>query len=191
MATWEHFARPGPTLTGAQRVAVLAATRRGDCASAATQIGVGTDLGRLADELFHRPADVDTPIVRAAADGSGEAATVEVVALTSMLAAVDNTHRGLGADLEPLPDPVDGAPTGEVATGLTRRRLNLPAPPGPIPVVFDLLPTVARAWQAMFGPQYMTGEQMADPAFRRDPGLDRAQIEVVASRTSLLNECFY
>ncbi|VAW06627.1 hypothetical protein MNBD_ACTINO01-965, partial [hydrothermal vent metagenome] len=33
--------------------------------------------------------------------------------------------------------------------------------------------------------------EMGSPTFSRTPGLNRAQMEVVSSRTSLLNECFY
>ena len=71
------------------------------------------------------------------------------------------------------------------------RRTHIPVPPGPIPVMLDLLPDEGAAFQALFGPQYMTGWEMALDTFRRSPGLDRAQMEVVSSRTSIHNECFY
>ena len=64
-------------------------------------------------------------------------------------------------------------------------------PPGPIPVALDLVPAEGRALRAMSGPFYMTEEQMADPSFARHPGLDTAQLEVVAARVSMLNQCFY
>ena len=108
-----------------------------------------------------------------------------------MLAAIDGTHRGLGAGLEPLPEPQPGDPSGRVAAGLKRRRTHIPVPPGPIPVVLDLLPEEGAAFQAMFGPQYMTGWEMAMDNFYRSPGLNRAQMEIVSSRTSMHNECFY
>ena len=43
----------------------------------------------------------------------------------------------------------------------------------------------------MFGPHFMSGWEMALDDFARRPGLDRAQMELVSSRTSLHNECFY
>ena len=124
-------------------------------------------------------------------DASGDPSTVEVAALVSMLSSVDGTHRALGAELEPLPNPAAGDPTGEIAQGLKRRRTHLPVPPGAIPVMFDLLPYEGAVYQSLFGPQYMTGREMALDTFRRSPGLDRAQMELVSSRTSIHNECFY
>jgi hypothetical protein len=64
-------------------------------------------------------------------------------------------------------------------------------PPGPIPVSLDLVPSEGKALRALHGPLYMTGEQMGDPGFARQPGLDTPQLETVAARISLLNECFY
>lgn len=140
---------------------------------------------------MHRPASVTETVVRSSAAADGDATTVEVIGLVSMLSAVDFTHLGLGADLEPLPQPQPGPPTGVVAEGLKRRRTHIPVPPGPIPVVLDLVPDEGAAFQAMFGPHYMTGWEMALDGFARNPGLDRAQMELVSSRTSLHNECFY
>jgi hypothetical protein len=184
---WHHIAGPGPTLTGEERVSVLAGARADD----PTATGSGAELGQLAVELYHRPTHVDGDVVRAAVDADGDPTTVEVLALISMLSAVDGTHRGLGIDLEPLPEPVAGLPTGRITEGLKRRRTHIPVPPGPIPVVFDLLPMEGAVFQSLFGPHYMTGWEMALDGFRRTPGLDRAQMELVSSRTSIHNECFY
>jgi len=191
IAAWNHLSRPGPTLTARSRIELLGATRRGEATSASRMVGMGQTLGELADSLYHRPKDVDETLVRAAADAEGDPTAVEVIAIVSILSAIDGTHRGLGADLEPLPEPIVGPPTGVITEGLKRRRLHVPAPPGPIPFTLDLLPDEGAAFQALFGPQYMTGWEMALDTFFREPGLNRAQIEVVSSRTSFHNECFY
>ncbi len=191
VSLWRHVSRPGPTLTGHQRVSLLRAVRQGRAAEESTDVGIEPTLGSLADTLYHDPVSVNGALVRSAADTAGDPSTVEVAALVSMLSAVDGTHRALGAELEPLPQPEPGEPTGDVAQGLKRRRTHLPVPPGPIPVMFDLLPYEGAAFQALFGPQYMTGWEMALDTFERSPGLNRAQMELVSSRTSILNECFY
>ncbi len=64
-------------------------------------------------------------------------------------------------------------------------------PPGPIPMTLDLVPSEAEAFRAMFGPLYMTEEQMGDPLFAREPGLNTPQLETIAGRISMINECFY
>lgn len=154
-------------------------------------VGLGVELGRLAAELYHRPIGVNGDMVTAAVDAAGDPTTVEVLALISMLSAIDGTHRGLGLELEPLPAPVAGDPTGQITDGLKRRRTHIPVPPGPIPVMFDLLPMEGAVFQSLFGPHYMTGWEMALDTFERRPGLNRAQMELVSSRTSIHNECFY
>lgn len=186
--TWGHFSRPGPTLTGEQRVRLLAAMRAADTS---TDGWWGPAAGDLAHKVYSAPTELDGDVVAAAAEETGDPTVVEVIALAAMLASIDGTHRALGAGLEPLPAPTGGNPSGRIAEGLKRRRTHIPVPPGPIPVMLDLLPDEGAAFQALFGPQYMTGWEMALDTFRRTPGLDRAQMEVVSSRTSIHNECFY
>lgn len=196
---WQHLASPGPTLTASQRITLAEYVRAaaGDDAAPWTNHPepfsqpFPEPLVHLAATLFTDPALVTPDTVRSAAEVSGDATVVEVISLVSMLSAVDGAHRALAADLEPLPSPVAGDPTGNIAVGLKRRRTNVPMPAGPIPVALDLLPDVGRAFQASFGPQYMTGAEMASDRFERKPGLNRAQIEIVSTRISLHNRCFY
>ena len=188
---WRHLASPGPTLTAIQRIALAEFVR----ASAGNAVPPRTDqpepLLHLAATLFADPGDVDATIVTSAADAAGDPVVVEVISLVSMLSAVDGAHRALTADPEPLPSPVAGDPTGEISRGLTRRRTHVPMPAGAIPVALDLLPAVGEAFRDSFGPQYMTEAEMGSDLFERSPGLNRAQIELVSTRTSLHNRCFY
>ena len=190
-AAWHHLASPGPSLTAHERIDLLDRVRARQGVAGTTGQGRSAELGILAETLYHSPREVDGSMVRAAADIEGDPVTVEVIAIVSILASIDGTHRGLGIPWETLPRPTPGEPTGRITPGLKRRRLHVPAPPGPIPVTLDLLPDEGAAFQSLFGPQYMTGQEMALDTFRREPGLDRAQIELIASRTSIHNECFY
>ena len=45
--------------------------------------------------------------------------------------------------------------------------------------------------ELLAGPQYMTYADMAFPDFARTPGLNRSQMELISSRLSFHNECFY
>ena len=137
------------------------------------------------------PGAVDEGLVRYTADIVGDPMTVEVVGIVSQLSAVDGFHDALGIDVEPLPDPVEGEPTGAITPDLKRRRTHLPMPPGPIPVSLDLTPSEGLAMEAMAGPLYMTYGEMAFDNFERDPGLNRAQMEFISSRVSHRNACFY
>ncbi len=188
---WHHIASPGPMLTGGQRVELASYVR-------VRRSGERAPWMALPDEVLHHaatrlatPGDVHRETVRRAADAAGDAVVVEVISLVSMLSAVDGCHRALLAQLEPLPNPIPGDSTREVAGDLKQRRTHIPMPAGPIPVALDLLPSVGQVFQESFGPQYMTGEEMALDDFERTPGLNRAQMEVVSTRTSIHNECFY
>jgi len=182
---WEHLAGPGATLTGAERIAVARAAREED--TDATDTG----LLELARHLSLEPATVHETDVRRAADAVGDAPTVETIGIVSMLSAVDGMHDALGADREPLPDPRPGDPTGLVTDGLKRRRTHVPMPPGAIPFALDLTPVEGRMRIALSAPTYMPDDEMVHPDWTRDPGLVRPQMEVVAARTSLHNDCFY
>ena len=189
--TWAHFARPGPTLTGHQRLNLLAMVREANEGNPGAEGWWDENLGLLAATLYSTPNLVNGDLVAKAISAVGDAQTVETIAIVSMLASIDGTHRALGAEAEPLPTPEDGTPTGKVTAGLKRRRAHVPMPPGPIPSSLDLLPDEGAAFQALFGPQYMTNAEMMLDDFRRMPGLNRAQMELISTRTSVHNECFY
>jgi hypothetical protein len=181
---WAHFAQPGQVLDSDERHGILEAARNGTFSD-------GDQLARMATTLYTDPASVSPDMVRSAIATAGEPAVVEAVSLVSMLAGVDKMHRALGAQLEPLPAPLPGTPSGIVATGLTRRRTHVPMPRNSITVALDLLPVENEVYAAACGPYYMTFEEMASPIFERSPGLNRAQLETIAARTSLFQECFY
>ena len=53
----------------------------------------------------------------------------------------------------------------------------------------SLVPDLTRVLGRMMRSHYVRIEDMVDPKAGRD--LDRMQLELVASRVSALNECFY
>jgi len=161
-AIWAHFAQPGPILDAGQRHSMLNAARNNTSLD-------GDPLGHLATTLYTDPVAVSREVVRSAITTSGEPAVVEAVALVSMLAAVDSTHSALGAELEPLPDPVTGDPTGIVARGMKKRGTHVPMPRHSITVALELLPTENKAYAVACGPHYMTFAEMASPLFERSP----------------------
>jgi hypothetical protein len=188
---WTHFARAGAIYDGHERRAILDRARSCNERTPTRTDFVSEEIARLAATLYCDPVAVDETIVRSAADAHGDAAVVEVIALVSMLSAVDGAHRALGIELEPLPEPLAGSPTGRTRSGLRRRRTHIPMPRGAIRSALDLVPSEASAFDESSGPQYMTGREMEFLDFSRSPGLNRAQMELVSSRTSLLNKCFY
>ena len=190
-AEWSHLAAPGSTLSSDERIAVAAASRRSVDTDEGPPLSLDSSVIDLAATLMADPGTVDETLVRSTAESVGDPTTVEVIGIVSRLSAVDGFHQALSIPLEPLPDPVDGDPTGDVTPDLKRRRTHVPMPHGPIPVSLDLTPSEGLAMESLAGPQYMTYADMAHSDFARSPGLNRAQMELISSRTSHRNACFY
>lgn len=179
---FEALATPGAVLDGAERVELAAAARSGKASS---------ELQSFGHHLYTSPGTVHEEHVRAAADATSDPAVVEAIGIVARLSALDRVHDVLDVELEPLPEPKPGKPTRIIREDVRRRRGHIPMPPGPIPVTLGLVPSEEPPFHALFGPLYMTEEEMGDPHFRRDPGLDTPQLETIAARISLLNQCFY
>ncbi len=116
---------------------------------------------------------------------------IELIGIVSQITTVDTFHRAMGLGLEPLPVPLAGEPSRQHAdppATLTKAWVPMVGPPM-IPVALSGVPAEATALEALHGPAYLRFEEMQNPAATR--GLTRAQMEVVAARTSAINECFY
>ena len=93
-------------------------------------------------------------------------------------------------ELEPLPGPIEGDPSRQPEPSAGRNPSWVPATSGSsIVYALSLVPAEMAAQEDLHGPLYLTYEGMGDLAYVS--GLTRAQMELVAARTSAVNECFY
>lgn len=188
---WDRLAHAGTWFTGTERVAIAAAAR--DAVHDRSTTGVLPDATAEATRRVAthaatiRPVDIE----RWAEGGLDGWAYVEVVGIVSRLMALDATAFGLGRPEAPLPEPVAGEPSrirpddAELTTGWVPTVGPASAP--------SSLTAVTAEHDAMFdihGELYLTIHQMGDLEIVRD-GLGRPQMELVAARTSMLNDCFY
>ena len=189
-ATWAHLNASGPTLTAAERVAVIGAARAawagatepdpagGVIREAAHWLAVdaGGLTGEVVDDLEERGLD--------------RYRYLETVGVVAMLANVDFYARGLGASLPATDEPGDEPPTGEIHPTSARGAGWVPSVGRPFaPLWLDALPPEGEALRAIHEPMYMPFDEMGDTRYRDE--LARPQIEYLAARTSYLNECFY
>ncbi|MDH3730212.1 MAG: hypothetical protein OES13_03640 [Acidimicrobiia bacterium] len=182
---WQRLAKPGATLDGAGRVEV-AVTARAAYAGAATP---EEPVHQAASTISASPASIREAWVEGIASEIGYPTYVEVAGVVARLTAVDTVHRALGLELMALPQPEPGEPTGEVDPDLRKTSAWVPMKAASVVYALGIVPAEMRAQEIMSGPLYMTYEAMDDPAH---PGvITRAQKELVASRTSAINECFY
>lgn len=187
---WDRLASPGTWWSGAERVALAAVAR----AARAGEPLPAPDLPAAAvDAAARLSADphVDLAWVEDLEERDLEPpAYVEILGVVARLDAVDTFLFGIGAPTRPLPDPRPGEPSRSPVPGAAINEGFVPT----VGTAFahNALSAVAAEQEAQYdlhGVLYMTMEEMGDLEIVRD--LDRAQIEFVAARTSLLNDCFF
>ena len=208
---WDHIASPGTWWNAAQRVELAETVKLSidDDDPLPPWVGVTTSdrLGsnRVAPDAAHdvayrigRHAGTITADVAAAAIAEiGELPYVELCAIASSVGAVVHFRRNIGAAVPPFPTPADGEPSREHPE-LAEAELNwvaVAAPADQIAAVEQAYTAVpdelANTWR-MGGAQYMPPEEMIHPDWsRREGGLSRAQMELVAARVAQLRYCFY
>ncbi len=133
---WQYMAEPGSWWTGAERVAIAAASRAAhDCAlclarkAALSPNAVGGShdgpdggLPETVVDAVHRistdPARLTRTFVESLlSDTFSYGHYVEMVSLIVNLTSIDSLHKALGLPLEPLPEPVSGEPDGYLPPG--------------------------------------------------------------------------
>lgn len=155
-----------------------------------------TDVGRMTKELIERLREA----------GVDDAMYVEILGTCAFAMSIDMFHRAAGLERLPLPTPLPGEPSrdrpsrvddiGGWVPVLSKRSEEGKALWAGLPRVsnvargLSLVPAQARVHLELLQTQYVPLSAVASMddigrALRRD------QIELVAGRTSAVNECFY
>ena len=190
---WDRLATPGTWWTGTERVAIAEVARlayKGNDGTAHPSLPAPAVAA--ASLLSRKPAGVTKRLIQEW-EGAGLEPTryVELVGVVAQVTAVDTFHRALVIDLEPLPPPRPGEPSRqlpETPAQANRAWVPMVGPPT-IPSSLSAVPAEMDALEELHGPMYLTYEEMGNPSIQK--GLSRAQIELVAGRTSAINECFF
>ena len=140
-----------------------------------------------------------------------DAAFAELVSVAVVTHAIDLFAIALGSDIAPFPEPEPGAPARQrpqtaVLEGAWIAQIPVGEAGGNdwsdlygerevVPQIgraLSLVPAEVRQLQAIAGAHYMELDYVIDPAYCT-PGrvLDRQQMELIASRVSSINDCFY
>ena len=134
---------------------------------------------------------------------------VELVGIVVSIVSIDAFHDALGIMLEPLPSPEPGEPSHYRPPGLVDADayclMASPSQIGPeerdiyppipyIPNVLRALSTVPDAVRSLMeqsSAYYLRDLEVADTTTAGGRAITRPQMEFIAGRVSLLNECFY
>lgn len=190
-AQWRHIAGPGTWLTGEQRVAVCRqarAARRGD---AVDTVELTTPMAEAARRLSSDAPATREAWVRGLYDaGLDPLEYVEILSLVARLAAIDTFAFGIGDTERPLPSPQPGEPSRVRVDGAGFDGAWAPTVgPAGAPSALSAIAAERDAWLELHGALYLSLDEMGRMDIVKD--LSRAQLELVAARTSLLNDCFY
>ena len=214
--SWKMLASPGEWWTGAERVSIAAECRR---ASAIMDDlpDPGAGPAELPEAAVHavRKLIGDLPNVSREwydetihADGMSDAHYIELLGVVVHVWSIDEFHRALDIELEPLPDPIPGEPTRIRPSG-AKAHGSWPPTVRPddlderdadiydgaeyaanVRAAMSLHPDSVRWLGDLFDAHYLSWIEIGaeQEPFRV---LTRPQRELVAARVSALNECFY
>ncbi len=205
---WQQICSPGAQFTADQRIAIvhearqaqactLCTARKAALSPNAVQGGHHTvsALPDLVIDLVHRmctdPSRISKPwFDQAIAAGLTPSAYVEVVGVVAVSVIIDTFNASLGLPLPPLLDPVSGEPHGELNAEaiddgawvpiLVRERDDM----ANIVRALGLVPQEWANFWLVFRKHYRTRDGLTAE-------ISRPQQELVASRISALNQCFY
>ena len=214
--SWDMLAAPGEWWTGAERISIAAECRRASAmVDGLPDPGPGpADLPEAAVFGIHKLIG-DLPNVTRewydetiSAEGMSDAHYIELLGVVVHIWSVDEFHRALDIELEPLPDPIPGEPTRIRPAG-AKPHGSWPPTLQPedlreteadiyggmertsnVRAAMSLHPDSVRWLSDLFDAHYLSWIeiQSEQEPFRV---LTRPQRELVAARVSALNECFY
>lgn len=203
---WAALPRAGGWWTGAERVAIAAAARAAaprplwdrapDLGSLSRDRGdadLSPFVAGLVERIAVEPSSLGRDEVRSIADELGDAAYAELASVVCQVVAVDHLAAALGESMRPLPPAEPGEPSRTRPEGLADVG-------GHIDMTADHVgPNVARSlslagddhvrWRNLVFAMY-SGVEFLEMVWA-DRALSRPQVELLAARTSALNECFY
>jgi alkylhydroperoxidase family enzyme len=188
---WARLAAAGTWWTGAERLAIAADARRAMAGEELSGI-LPPPVEEATRIIAIDAASIrNTDVARWELDGLDASAYIEIAGIVSRLAALDVTAFGLGHKFRPLPEAEPGEPSLHRPDGATITTGWAPTVgPAAAASALSAVPAEAEAMADVRGVLYLTSVQMLQTRVERD-GLTRPQIELAASRTSALNDCFH
>ena len=188
---WATLAGPGTWLTGGQRVGVAEQARAANAGATASTPQLSESMIEAARLLSADAASARGPWVDSLyAAGLQPLEYVEILGIVARLNAVDTFLFGIGHDERPLPAPLAGEPSRSTVEGADFNGGWAPTVgPAGAPSSLTAIEAEKDAMFAIHGAFYLSLPDMASMDIVKD--LQRDQLELVASRTSMLNDCFY
>lgn len=155
------------------------------------------ELAAPAVEVLHRVTTDPGRLTRSWADEQiatlGEEVYTELVGVAAIAATVDTFHRALGRPEVDIGPATPGTPARLRPDGVGDVGAWVSQTTGPtvanVSRTLSLVPVTNAAWRELVTSHYSRGAEFMNMSW--DAALSRPQTELVATRTTGLNECFY
>lgn len=205
-SVWAELGRPGAQWTGAERIAMAEVVRQSaprplwDRAPALADLSHESDgsvlspfLDGLVERVTVEPSSLSADEVVAIVAEIGDAAYAELASVVAQVVAVDHQAAALGLTPRDLPRAEPGEPHRRRPEGMADVGGHIPmteVSDGPnVRRSLSLAGADHDRWMMLVFAMY-SGHQFNEMVWA-DRALTRPQVELLAARTSALNECFY
>ena len=202
---WDNLGKPGGWWSGGERIEIAEEIRDSSSPSIAERIvdfsnysneatsGITPFVRAVTRKVAYESSSIDKDIFDQIVAVIGEDQYAEITAIASQLIPIYHLADTLGYDREQLPNAEPGAPSSERPDGLVEGVGFLPTfPTNGVPHVAVSL-SLAQADNArrmLLVRAMYSGKDFGEMIWTHR-NLSRPQIELVAARTSAINECFY
>ena len=171
------------------------------------------NLSRPIVEIIHRITTDSSRLTESwldgiLAQGVSDAEYIEIIGVIATTISLDTFAHSIGSDSLTLPSPVGGEPsrirpasatsdmawipTVDISKATSEERAIYAEGKNNVRRALSLVTAEARGFFDLVDHQYLSGSQIAD--FKNevsDREISRAQIELLSSRVSALNQCYY
>jgi len=207
-ACWERVAETGEWWSGKERIAILEEVRKGrnegDLRAKAALEDLSDKpspiISPLTSEIVHMVTsnahEIDDKWAKDAINRIGEGKYSELVSLVVNIVPIDIFCLLLGRPIVSLPVPKNGKPGGLIPDGLSdggafvRWRTENWVGPN-VARALSFVPKDNAIRMQLVQSMYAGSDKFISMVWEDDEPLDRSQVEIIAARTSSLNECFY
>ncbi len=188
---WSRLGAAGTWWSGAERVAIARVARLAGAGRVPQEDQLSDVAVEAAATVAAEPTKLSANVIeRFVSEGLSTDRYTEIVGVVARVVAVDTAVRGSGAPLEQLPTPEDGAPRRTIVAAAKKRSAWIPMVGGSNPVTaLSAVTAESEAQRDLHAALYLSYEEMDDFSIVKQ--LNRAQLELVAARTSLINECVF
>ena len=187
-----HIAASGARWSGVERVDIAEIARAARAGQPRPDHAVSEEVATMVEALASNAHAVGMAAIDqfVASAGRDVEAYVEIIGIVARVVAIDTFATGIGADLVAFPEPDTAAPSGITRSAARKRSAYVPTVGhAGATSALSAVESEDRAQEDLHGALYLSYAEMGDLFIEK--GLPRWQLELIASRTSLINSCFF